>query len=174
MATIRRIGFEPVERVVELHTLAPTELSVSLTKFVPVLETVRISALSTLGLDRVGFAARQKLGAGTFLSSEQLNRWNNPRLSDALRTVPSLRTGRTATGETTISGRFGDCVRYFVDGHKWMEHGDGPDTFLGGPEIGAIEVYTPQFAPAEFMAYGWDGRPCAAVVVWTKWKLGIK
>jgi hypothetical protein len=171
---VRRLGFEPADIPVELSSVQPRQLNVKLSKFVPVLETVRISALRTLGLDRVGFSERKNTGMGRYLTPEQLDRWNSPRINDALRMVPSLRTGRTADGRTTISGRFGDCVRYFIDGHLWSDMSEGPDMFISGPEIGAIEVYSPQSSPAEFMAYDRWGRPCNSVVVWTKWKLRIK
>lgn len=171
---VRRLGFEPVDIPVELSSVQPRQLNVKLSKFVPVLETVRISALRTLGLDRVGFSERKKAGMGRYLTPEQLDRWNSPRINDALRMVPSLRTGRTADGRTTISGRFGDCVRYFIDGHLWSDMSEGPDMFIAGPEIGAIEVYSPQSAPGEFMSHDRLGRTCNSVVVWTKWKLRIK
>jgi carboxypeptidase family protein len=171
--TVRHIGFEPIEMPVNLKPSIPMELPLKLSKFVPVLETVKVSALRDLGLERVGFASRQKLGSGKYLTPQQLDRWNSPRLADALRGIPFLNIGRSNDGQTTVRGRFGDCVRYFVDGHLWSDHSDGPDTFLSGPEIGAIEVYTPQFSPAEFLSYDYYGRPCASVVVWTKWKLRI-
>ena len=170
---VRKLGFEPVERAVELRSSEPTEIAFRLTKFVPVLETVRVSALRDLGLERVGFASRQRSGMGRYLSPEQLERWNSPRLNDALRMVPSLRMGRTETGQTYVTGRFGTCVRYFVDGKLWADRGEGPDAYLGGREIGAIEVYTPLGAPAEFMSIDRSGQTCATVVVWTRWKLRI-
>jgi hypothetical protein len=172
--SVRRIGFEPVEVITNLAPGGRTGLNVELKKFTNVLETVRVSAMRTLGLERVGFAERKRTGMGRYLSPEQLDRWNSPRLNDALRSIPSLRMGRTADGRTSVAGRFGDCVRYFVDGHLWSDRSEGPDTFLSGAELGAIEVYSPQFAPAEFMSHGVDGRRCNSVVIWTRWKLRIR
>ncbi len=171
---IRRLGFEPVTLPVEVGGVIPKLVDVRLTKYVPVLETMRVSAIRDRGLERVGFAARSKSGAGRFLSPDQLDRRNSPALIDLLASMPSLRSSTNPNGQRLVTGRFGECVRYFVDGHRWMDSDDprdGPDNFLSGSQLGAIEVYGPNFAPAEFITYSGRGQPCTAVVVWTRWKL---
>ena len=171
--TARKIGFEFVEVAIDLTSAQPRDLPLNLKKYVPVLETVRISAMRTLGLERVGFAERKKHGSGRYLTPEQLDRWNSPSLVDALRLMPSLRFTRTSSGEETVTGRLGSCVRYFVDGHGWSDFDDGPNRYLSGSELGAIEVYTPLTAPPQFMSMDRQGQMCTSIVVWTKWKLRI-
>ena len=78
--------------------------------------------------------------------------------------------------ETTLVLKRYSCVRYWIDGHPWSSMSDtdaslGPDAFLSGAELGAVEVYGPLTAPPEFMAISGSGL-CASVVVWTKFKIG--
>lgn len=53
-----------------------------------------------------------------------------------------------------------------------MDATEGPDAFLSGAEIAAVEAYSPLYAPGEFIVSSKYGQ-CASVVVWTKAKLGI-
>ncbi len=176
--SVRRIGFEPVERAVDVDARFPATVTVRLTKFVPVLETVRVTAMRDLGLQRVGFAQRQRSGGGKYFSPEDIDKRRPQRLNYLLEAVPSLRTGTTSDGRRYITGRSGDCIRYFVDGRRWFS-GSGndvdstPDYWLSATELGAVEVYTPGFAPAEFMGFSNNGGPCSSVVIWTKFKLRI-
>lgn len=170
---VRRLGFHPVTQPVSVRADAIASVQVALTRYVPVLEAVRITARRNLELDRVGFARRQRSGMGRYITPDEIDRRNPFRLNDLLRMVPSLRTGRTARGDTYVTGRWGECVRYFVDGQQWSGFGEGPDAFISGREIGAVEVHSGMSAPGEYMSFGRDGRACTSVVVWTKWKLRI-
>jgi len=170
---VRRLGFEPVVVPVEVGSGAGRLVEVKLTKFIPVLETVRVSALREHGLQQVGFASRKTLGAGRYLSPDEIARRNPPRLTDLLRMIPSFRIGTTSSGQPYVTGRLGDCVRYYVDGHLWADAGGTPDDFVSGAELGALEVYGALSSPPEFTTSGRDGKRCASVVVWTKWKLKI-
>lgn len=156
--SVRRLGHRPVELAVELTAGATANQTVALTKEVRVLNTVQVRALRELGLDRVGFTERQRNSGGTFIGVKEIEIRNSPRLNDLLRPVQSLRRP--------------GCVRYFVDGRLWSATaGSNPDEYLSGSEIGAVEVYSSLFAPAEFQSFS-SGRPCKIVAVWTRWKLG--
>jgi hypothetical protein len=63
-------------------------------------------------------------------------------------------------------------VKYYVDGMLTMQ-GANPEDYLGGLEIGAVEVYSSLSVPGKFLAISPIGEPCAAVIVWTKWALGL-
>ncbi|HVF40197.1 MAG TPA: carboxypeptidase-like regulatory domain-containing protein [Gemmatimonadaceae bacterium] len=175
--SVRRIGFEAIERAVEVDRRTPGNVTLQLNKFVPVLETVRVSALRDLGLQRVGFEQRQRTGAGKYISPAEIEKRNPLRLNYLLEGITSLRTGVNSSGQRYVTGRFGDCLTYFVDGRRWFSGGGGveasPDYWLSASELGAVEVYTAGFAPGEFMGFGSDGRPCTSIVIWTKWKLRI-
>jgi len=157
--SVRRLGHRPVEIVVELREGSTTSQTVALTKEVTVLNTVQVIALRELGLERVGFTSRKGKRGGTFMDVREIMSRNSPRLNELLRTVPLVRRP--------------GCARYFVDGVLWSAMaGSDPDEYLSGSEIGAVEVYSANSAPPEFLAYSRTGMPCKIIVVWTRWKLG--
>lgn len=162
LVSVRKLGYAPAELSLDFNSVTPRTSTVTLVPVSSVLETVTVTALRDVGLQRVGFTERRRLGAGTYLGPKEIDGKNAPKLGILLEEVPLLR-------------RY-TCVRYWVDGHMWSSMSDddgslGPDAFLSGAELGAVEVYGPLTAPAEFIALSKQGL-CASVVVWTKFKIG--
>lgn len=179
LLTVRRLGFEPVELVVDVRADIPRDVPIRLANMVPVLQTVKVTALRELGLSRVGYTLRKGLASGTFFDPEDISRRNSPRLNDLLATAGPLRVRRTNRGQAYIVGRAGGCVTYFVDGQRWSWVGandpnGGPNAFLSGAEIAAVEVYSPYTSPPEFMGFSNLSKQCSVVVVWTKTKLRLR
>lgn len=156
---VRRLGYLPGELTVNLTRRAPREVVIRLRRFVPTLEAVMIEARRNVALDGVGFNARQKTGFGRYLGPSDLARRHALVVSDLFRHLPAPR----ASG---LSNRA--CTSYWVDGQKW--HADADD-FVSPGEVAAIELYNSPFVPAEFSEF--DGA-CRVVVIWTKWKLGLR
>jgi hypothetical protein len=167
---VRKLGFLPVTQAVEVGPVT-TPLRIALDTFVPVLETVRITARRDFFLDRVGFSTRRKSSSGRFFTPDEIARRNPYRLSDLLSMVPSLRRYRTFDGKDEITARAGGCVRYFVDGARWFPGAEGPNHFISGNELGAVEVYSNLSTPGEYITTDQNGQICSAIVIWTKWKL---
>lgn len=155
---VRRLGYRPAEVIVNLTSRAPREVVVRLDMFVPTLEAVYIGARRDLALERVGFAGRRRMGMGRHMTQVDLDRRHAFVVSDFLRHLPSARA----------NGFGGACTIYWVDGFRW--HGSADD-FVTPSEVAAIEVYSDSFVPAEFQSF--EGA-CQVVVIWTKWKLGIR
>ncbi|MBA3578682.1 MAG: carboxypeptidase-like regulatory domain-containing protein [Gemmatimonadaceae bacterium] len=155
---VRRLGYLPEEVTVNLSRRAPRDVTVRLNVLVPVLEAVVVQARRDLALERVGFASRKRLGSGRFITQEQLARRHALRIEDILSQIPNLRRGVDMNGS---------CITYWVDGAHWSVH---PDEFMSPAEVAAIETYPASLAPIEFQRL--DG--CAVVLIWTKWKLGIR
>jgi protocatechuate 3,4-dioxygenase beta subunit len=169
----RRLGFEPADAVVAIHSASPTDITVRLGDFVPVLDTVRITAPAVqIGLEKVGFTRRKSLGTGYYLTPEEINRRNALELPDLLTMAPMLRR-QTVDGHQVIMGRpqggGNGCVNYIVDGVPWT--GGGIEDFIRPSEIGAIEVYSTGFTPGQFMS---AIAQCETVAIWTKMKLGVR
>lgn len=170
--TVRALGFQPTEVVVAVTSRNAASVVVNLDKFVPVLEDVRISAVRAAALDRVGFAERKARGGGKFFSPEDIATRNPLKLNQLLESASMLRSGVAADGRRYITGRFNGCVRYVVDGMRWLGPDDidsTPDNFLSGAELGAVEAYDAISAPAEY-AITAKGS-CSVVLIWTKFKL---
>lgn len=171
--TARRLGFEPAAQVVAIHSGNPTDITVRLGEFVPVLDTVRITASSAqIGLDRVGFTKRKTIGAGYYLTPEEISGRNALQLPELLTTAPMLRR-TTVDGHQVITGRpqgaSNGCVTYFVDGVPWM--GGGIEDFIRPSEVAAVEVYSTSFTPGQFIG---AAQQCETVVIWTKQKVGVR
>jgi hypothetical protein len=179
--TIRKLGFEPVRMVVDLNQSEARTIDIKLANFVPVLETVRISAVRDRALQRNGFSERRHRGAGHFITPEDLARRSPARVNDMLRGVSFLRFKRLPNGTDIVYGRPsvtgsgpGGCVRYFVDNIPWVSVEDTPDAFYHPSEIGAIEVYRPNDVPPRFVAMTGRGEICYVVVLWTQSGLQLR
>ncbi len=164
--TIRKIGYEPVRRTVELRRNDATKIVILLGRSVTLLKDLIVKANRVAALEQIGFSRRKKTANGTFLGPEQL-RFSDPyRLESVLRAVPLLKRGNGVGVDDA-------CVKYFVDGFR-VAPGIDPQEYLGGSEIGAVEVYSPYSVPGEFQAVSDRGVPCKAVIIWTKWKIGLR
>ena len=161
----------------DVSTASERTVDITLERYVAILDAVRVNAIRDVGLQKVGFADRQKAAFGKFFGPEEIDRRNPQRLSTLLETAPALRMGTNADGKRYVGGRNGACVAYYVDGFRWSSTNPAdlelsPDAFLSGAELGAVEVYDALSAPPEYMRFSTRGEPCAVVVVWTKFKLG--
>ncbi len=175
--SVRRLGFAAKDLPVDVSATAPQSVTVTLERYVAMLDAVRVSAIRDIGLQRVGFADRQRSAFGRFFGPDDIDKRNPQRLSTLLETSPSLRVGTNQEGKRYITSRHNGCVAYVVDGLRWSSTKPtdiemSPDSFLSGAELGAVEVYDGLSAPAEYIRYSISGEPCAVVVVWTKFKLG--
>ena len=176
--SVRRLGFGALEVPVDLSSVAPRDVTVTMSRFVPVLDAVRISAVRELGLSRVGFTERKLAGNGKFYGPEDIAARNPQKLNSLLETAPYLRMGTDADGHRYVTGRLNGCVKYYVDGHAWYSGRNndwqmGPDNFLSGAELAGVEIYDELSAPAEFQNFSSVGANCSVVVIWTKQKLGF-
>lgn len=168
----RRLGYEVQEIATVLRESRPTELTVTMADFVPLLEEVIVRVRRDIGLERVGFALRQRAAGGFYLRPEDIERRHPSLVSDLLVGVPMLSVRGTGRGRLVRGRLRGDrygCVSYAIDGKPWT--GPDPDDYLNPQEIGAIEVYPRALAPALFVS---PGRDCEIVLIWTKQKLQIR
>jgi hypothetical protein len=173
--TVHRIGFASVEIPVDVSSTSTRSVTVTMARYVAMLDAVRVTAIRDIGLQRVGFTDRQKTASGKFYGPEEIANRNPDKLLSLIETAPMLRMATNADSKRYVTGRHNGCVAYFVDGHSWYSASGNdpdvsPDAFLSGAELGAVEVYDEMSAPAEYMRFT-NGGTCAVVVIWTKWKL---
>ena len=175
--SVRRIGFAAADVPVDVKANATADVTITLSRYVTVLDEVRVSALRDIGLQRVGFSDRQKSSAGKFIGPAEIAQRNPQRLNMLLETAGgALRMATNAEGKRYVTGRHNGCVGYFVDGFRWFTTSNdpdlSPDSFLSGAELGAVEIYDELSTPPEYARYSTGGMPCAVVVIWTRQKLG--
>jgi hypothetical protein len=168
---VRQIGFAPEERAVELSTRAPAEITVTMARPATMLNTVVVKADRDVGLERIGFTQRKKMGGGYHIDGDQIAKRAPNMLTDLFRTVPGLRVVPSGNGidYTVESARqvTGNCVRYYIDGAPFEAVFPGDiDRMMPPNEIAAVEVYNGISVPAQFQAAGQSS--CAAIVIWSK------
>ncbi len=168
---VRHLGFGAETVPVDLSSRQPQRVSVKLPKFVATLDPVVVKARSQGGLEKVGFAQRQKSGTGFYLGPDQLRNMNPQYLTDIMRRVPSLRVQSSPTGDVVTSSRGtgSGCVQYYVDDMPWMsaEPGDN-NNFVNANEIVAVEVYQDSNTPGQYIR---AGGGCTTIVLWTRFKI---
>jgi hypothetical protein len=171
--TVRAIGFEPVETAVPLRSRASGDLTVRMTRFALTLDTVRVTAMRDIAMQRIGFDERKSHGNGKFFDPEEIRRRDPLRLNNLLETLPGLTysSSNAMGGRRTLSATRGRPLTYIVDGKIWRGGDDGPDFWISSNEIGAVEYYGQGYVPPEFFAMG-AGSPL--VVIWTKWYLRLR
>lgn len=72
LASVRKIGWEPIEQTINVGRTKSPDLQLHFKNTVNVLETVKVTAMQDLGLQRVGFSERQKWGMGKFFTPNRL------------------------------------------------------------------------------------------------------
>lgn len=164
--SVRLLGYAPVEQAVDLISAQPTNVTLKMAEFVPVLEQVRVTAQRERGLEQVGFNRRKRSSNGHFFEEKDLNK-NAIFFSDVMRIAPGIRVAPAGNGRSMLvnSRDPNGCVNVWVDGTMWqqMEPGD-VDDFVKPHELAAIEVYSPSNVPAE---YSVKGGGCQTIIVWT-------
>ena len=168
---VRQIGFAPEERSVDLSTRAPAKVNVTMARPATVLNTIVVKADREVGLERIGFTQRKKVGGGYHLDGDDIMKRAPNMLTDLFRSIPGLRVVPSGNGMdyTVESSRqvSGSCVKYFVDGAPFEAVFPGDvDRILPPNEIAAVEVYNGISVPAQFQAAGQSS--CAAIVLWSK------
>lgn len=168
--TVRLLGYAPIEQAVDLVSAQPTNVTIKMTEFVPVLEAVRVTASRERGLESVGFNRRRRVGQGHFMDDKDINE-NSTYFSDVLRAAPGIRISPSGMNRQVITSTRSPngCVAVWVDGNLWqsLEPGD-IDDFVRPNELAALEIYNPSTTPAEFQS---RGGSCLTIVAWTYRKL---
>ena len=172
------IGFQPERRVVDVAGAGEQTDTVVLASLKSVLGTITVTA----GRDPSGFELRRSTREGQFITAAEIERANPARITQMLRTRDGLhytfdRNGIASIIVTTMSlpchpfilvdGFPPDPGAPSVPGEAVMDWHILPD------EIGGIEIYNnfgqvpPEIAKLTFPP------PCAAIVFWTRERLGL-
>lgn len=171
----RHLGYGAASVPVDLTSLERQNVTITLPKFVAIMDPVLVTARRNASLERVGFSQRRKSGTGQYLGPDRIEKMHAFRVNDILRRIPGIHVTYTATGEIVESSRGvsgfsgGSCTQYYIDGMPWlsMEPGD-INAWVNGNEVVAVEVYQGPNTPAEF-THG--PGACLTIVLWTRFKI---
>lgn len=172
----RHLGYGAATVPVELNSREPQKVTITLPKFVAMMDPVLVTARRNAALDRVGFNQRRRSGFGHYLGPDQLRNINAFRLTDIFRRVPGLRVsyGGAMNEEVVTSSRGGsltggDCVQYYIDDMPWMSAWPGDvNSFVNANEVVAVEVYQGPSAPPQYTR---GMSACTTIVLWTRFKV---
>jgi len=171
----RHLGFGAATTPVDLSAREAQSVTITLPKFVAMMDPVLVTARVGAGLDRVGFNDRKKSGTGYFYGPAQLAAMHATYLTDILRHLPSMRVTPTDRGTMVTSSRGLDsmtlpgCVQYFLDDMPWGSAISGDiNDFVNGSEIVGVEVYQPSHAPVQFSR---SLGQCLTIVLWTRFQI---
>jgi hypothetical protein len=172
--TVRKIGYSVTDRAVEVASSDPRSVNVVMENYIPTLETVVTVGQREKDLERAGFTRRKRQGMGIYRDVDDLPK-GAMMLSDALASLPGIRIGHangTFGQRNIIQGAQGvnDCVSFIIDGVPWTDVDDngGIEDFVRPDELQAVELYTPNTVPAEFMS---AGKGCQVLVLWTNHRI---
>jgi hypothetical protein len=180
--SVRSVGFEAVEQVVELTNRAVGRVTVTLSTVARVLSPIVVSAQRLeAGYARVGFDRRRRAGLGQFLTADDIAKRHATYFAELLSQAPALEGAVTPGGDALGSDRgAGPCRIYVLDGHPLVESADGEvDALFRAGQIVGIEIYSGATVPSEFRVpgltserpHGLDARgsgACSTIVLWTK------
>jgi Carboxypeptidase regulatory-like domain len=166
---VRKLGYGATEASVELSSITPSRVTVTMDDYVPTLQAMRVEAERDRGLMDVGYLQRKQIGQGYYLDGDAINKQSTD-VTDVLRLVPSLKVVPAGDGRsyTVAPARdpSGGCVAYVVDRMPWREASPGDIVeFVRPDELRAVEVYSASNTPPELAAAGRSG--CTTIVMWT-------
>lgn len=170
MLEVRAIGHFPEHRVVDVvEGAAPVRVALFTMK--AMLDTMRVTA-SRLSLDRrkSGFEERRRIGAGHYLTAENIARRHPFNVSDLFRGVPGLTLESDPGGiekRIWMRGAFGDCepVTYINSMYMAELSARDIDDWVMPDEVAGMEFYSETTIPAQFRR---GLRDCGVIVIWTK------
>jgi len=192
MLLARHLGYSPQSVPIALSSHVPQQVTITLPKYLTVMDPVLVVARRNAALDKVGFGHRRRTEAfGYFIGPERLQGMHPSSITNLLQIVPGLRVIQTQTGQAISSKRdIGpSCVDYYLDDVRYTEassivpglamdkksptRSTGPtgdiNNFVNPDEIVAVEVYQAGEAPAQYT------RPfagCLTILLWTRFKAG--
>ena len=170
---VRKLGYSVQEAAVELSSATPTNVSVTMSDAVPLLETMRVEAAADKALSDLGYLSRKQTGMGYFMDGKLINN-TAISFSDVMRVAPGLRISPAGDGRSYVitdsRNATGGCVVFWVDGVEWQEMQPGDiDSYVRPDEVVAVEVYHGSGTPPQFQKAG--NTSCASIVVWTQGKV---
>jgi hypothetical protein len=184
MLEARAIGYSADRLTVDVLADAPT-VTVALSTFKAMLETVRITAARVADRFNSGFEARSRSEAGKFLRPADIARRSGIRVSDLFRSIAGTRIGYTSETIASdmdrtpravefeerlvlmrgIGGRWCRPAIYF-NGLAMRElSADDLDSLAELADVVGIEVYSDATAPGQYQQ---QMTGCGVILIWTK------
>lgn len=169
-----RVGYDAIEGDIDVDER--TGIRVGLQPRPLVLDGVTVTADGSLTANRrlqwKGFYERRErygkegLGAGKFLTEEDIERRVPFFVSDVFRDVLGVRVHSSGNGRDSYLTMRGNCIpSIYLDG---MRVSRIPlNELVSAYELAGVEIYTGIIVPPEFTGDLY-GKPCGSIALWTK------
>jgi hypothetical protein len=173
MIVARSMSYATAAEAVNVTSREPVDVTLQLAARVATLDTVLVTARRNVYLDRSGFSARKRMGAGYFFTRDDIDRRKPFAITDMMKNLPSItvlhqRGGTTVTGRR-VTGFYSQngCTRVYVDGFEWRDLQPGDfDMIVNPDDVVGLEVYQAGNVPARFRSI----QDCLTIVVWTQFR----
>lgn len=167
---IRRLGYRPAIFLAQVQPGSETSVKFRLAALAILLPSVEVRRRAEASDARLaGYNARREKHVGHFITRENLDRHDSPRLADALRRIPGLKVKplRGSGGGTTAMMRGNCSPLVFLDGFPAASGPFDLDMIdLGSVE--GIEVYSGiASVPPDFTSVR-GGERCGVIAVWSR------
>jgi hypothetical protein len=166
---VRAIGFVPSRQAIDVFAQQPGQVDVHMTDFPTEIDTVRVLARRPLLATEPGsFEHRRRLGYGTFLDADQIERRLPQQFSDLLRATRGVQVATTGVASAQVlmegSNPTVACEPLLVlDGQRVPLNGMNINDLIPPYVVRAVEIYPRRMeAPPEFQT-----SDCGTIVVWT-------
>jgi hypothetical protein len=167
---VRLLGYAPLSRSVAFHADSTAHLLAELAVRPIELDSVQAAATARqTNLMRRGFYERKRSGPGTFLTRDDIDRFQPRFLSDVLRRVGGVHVGSSARGQpsTRMRGQqsiAGSCpIQYYVDGVLTTAYSIDE---MRPEDVDGIEVYRGAASiPASFKR---GTASCGVILLWSR------
>ena len=176
MLVARSLSFSTAAEPINVTSREPIDVSITLFDKMNILDPVLVTARRDLALEKSGFSARKRAGAGYFFTRDDIDKRQPNNITDMLKNLPvvNVTSGRGGTvitrrgGITSMYSARPSCTNVFIDGFQWQNMGPGDlDMFVNPDDVIGIEVYRGEDVPARFRRFS---EGCVAVVVWTQFR----
>jgi hypothetical protein len=187
MLEIRALGYYPTRRAVDVVDSAPP-IRIALPTLKAILDTVKVTAARLADRYKRGFAERQRIGLGYYVTAEQIRRRHAVTMAQVLRMISGLRldatlvrngaaydtTGALVPSYTTSNSKIlmrgsTDDWCYptiYIDGQPMQDlDADDLDAWFRPDDILGIEVYPGVSAPPQFQQ---AMTGCGTILIWGK------
>jgi hypothetical protein len=176
MLVARSLSYATAAEPINVTSREPLDVTLTVGNKVNLLDPVLVTARRDYALDKAGFTARKRAGAGYFFTREDIDRRQPNNITDMIKGLPSV-TVSYQRGGTVVRGRGGvtslysasaPCTRVFIDGFEWRDLQPGDlDMFVNPDDVIGLEVYQSGDVPNQFRRLD---RGCLTMVVWTQFR----
>ena len=152
---VRKVGYQPVRRLISVDGSTPIDLALALTPSVHTLSTVVTVSSMGAAYRRIGFDVRMRSGIGQFLTDDQIQHREATRLSQLLETFRGYHMNAQAYADPALRGTGNrnneSCMGLLIDGVRQPNSTmQDADEIVPVEAIGALEFYRPSEVPPEW------------------------